>query len=247
MFLTLKIFWRMFFSVSMIQWTKKWRVHAPVCQEIILLWYRPHIDVFATSLELETYVSLIPEGKAWVVDHMTLSWQDIFSCMFPSFRLLPNILHEIQSDLCKAIIIAPAWQRQSRFKQLLFFVVQCRGEFRHLTIYSLGSRGKKSSGSTESPSARLFAVMNSLRNGGFYEEATKRITGSIWQSTGTVYDSKWSIFCARYQSKQFDSFSVTVQNIVSFLKKKVTLLYKGIYICHSQNHICLSGGSDFVW
>lgn len=121
MFLTLKIFWRMFFSVSMIQWTKKWRVHAPVCQEIILLWYRPHIDVFATILELETYVSLIPEGKAWVVDHMTLSWQDIFSCMFPSFRLLPNILHEIQSDLCKAIIIAPAWQRQSRFKQLLFF------------------------------------------------------------------------------------------------------------------------------
>ncbi|CAG2225207.1 unnamed protein product [Mytilus edulis] len=38
--------------------------------------------------------------------------------MFPPFRLLPKILHKIQRDLCKTILIAPAWPRQSWFTEL---------------------------------------------------------------------------------------------------------------------------------
>ncbi|VDI31922.1 Hypothetical predicted protein [Mytilus galloprovincialis] len=76
---------------------------------------------FATSLnhKLETYVSPIPDEKAWAVDAMTLSWKGMFSYMFPPFRLLPKILHKIQRDLCKTILIAPAWPRQSWFPELL--------------------------------------------------------------------------------------------------------------------------------
>ncbi|VDI81493.1 Hypothetical predicted protein [Mytilus galloprovincialis] len=43
----------------------------------------------------------------------------MFSYMFPPFRLLPKILHKIQRDLCKTILIAPAWSRQSWFPELL--------------------------------------------------------------------------------------------------------------------------------
>ncbi|CAG2207515.1 unnamed protein product [Mytilus edulis] len=57
--------------------------------------------------------------KAWAVDAMTLSWKGMFSYMFPPFRLLPKILHKIQRDLCKTILIAPAWSRQSWFPELL--------------------------------------------------------------------------------------------------------------------------------
>ncbi|CAG2235591.1 NVL [Mytilus edulis] len=99
----------------------EWEIHPSVFQEIILRWDRPHIDLFATSLnhKLETYVSPIPDEKAWAVDAMTLSWKGMFSYMFPPFRLLPKILHKIQRDLCKTILIAPAWSRQSWFPELL--------------------------------------------------------------------------------------------------------------------------------
>ncbi|VDI25971.1 Hypothetical predicted protein [Mytilus galloprovincialis] len=108
-------------SRSRVPVNTEWEIHPSVFQEIILRWDRPHIDLFATSLnhKLETYVSPIPDEKAWAVDAMTLSWKGMFSYMFPPFRLLPKILHKIQRDLCKTILIAPAWSRQSWFPELL--------------------------------------------------------------------------------------------------------------------------------
>ena len=48
----------------------------------------------------------------------------------------------------------------------------------------------------ETPSARMVAVRTSIRQRGFSEKATKRISGADRQSTGAIYDSKWSIFCS---------------------------------------------------
>ncbi|VDI20410.1 Hypothetical predicted protein [Mytilus galloprovincialis] len=77
-------------SRSRVPVNTEWEIHPSVFQEIILRWDRPHIDLFATSLnhKLETYVSPIPDEKAWAVDAMTLSWKGMFSYMFPPFRLL---------------------------------------------------------------------------------------------------------------------------------------------------------------
>ncbi|VDI12217.1 Hypothetical predicted protein [Mytilus galloprovincialis] len=184
-------------SRSRVPVNTEWEIHPSVFQEIILRWDRPHIDLFATSLnhKLETYVSPIPDEKAWAVDAMTLSWKGMFSYMFPPFRLLPKILHKIQRDLCKTILIAPAWPRQSWFPELLLLCCAkplCLASKRGSTVSI--QRKKTASGSGESPSARLVVVRNSLRKGGFSEGATKRISGSVRQSTGAVYDSKWSIF-----------------------------------------------------
>lgn len=99
----------------------EWELHPAVFQQIILLWDRPHIDLFATSLnhKLETYVSPIPDDKAIAVDAMSIPWKGMFSYMFPPFRLLPRILYKIRKDGCKTILIAPAWPRQSWFPDLL--------------------------------------------------------------------------------------------------------------------------------
>ncbi|VDI21141.1 Hypothetical predicted protein [Mytilus galloprovincialis] len=180
-------------SRSRVPVNTEWEIHPSVFQEIILRWDRPHIDLFATSLnhKLETYVSPIPDEKAWAVDAMTLSWKGMFSYMFPPFRLLPKILHKIQRDLCKTILIAPAWPRQSWFPELLLLCCAkplCLASKRGSTVSI--QRKKTASGSAESPSARLVVVRNSLRKGGFSEGATKRISGSVRQSTGAVYDSK---------------------------------------------------------
>ncbi|XP_071153579.1 uncharacterized protein [Mytilus edulis] len=88
-------------SRSRVPVNTEWEIHPSVFQEIILCRDRPHINLFATSLnhKLETYVSPIPDEKAWAVDAMTLSWKGMFSYMFPPFRLLPKILHKIQRDL----------------------------------------------------------------------------------------------------------------------------------------------------
>ncbi|CAG2218875.1 unnamed protein product [Mytilus edulis] len=111
-------------------------------------------------------------------------------------------------------------------------------------------RKKTASGSAESPSARLVVVRNSLRKGGFSEGATKRISGSVRQSTGAVYDSKWSIFCTWCLSKQINPLSVTVQQLADFFlylfeeKGYSPSTIKG-YRSAIARTISLSGGSDF--
>ncbi|VDI56241.1 Hypothetical predicted protein [Mytilus galloprovincialis] len=108
-------------SRSRVPVNTEWEIHPSVFQEIILRWDRPHIDLLATSLnhKLKTYASPIPDEKAWAVDAITLSWKGIFSYMFPPFRLLPKILHKIQRDLWKIILIAPAWPRPFWYPELL--------------------------------------------------------------------------------------------------------------------------------
>ncbi|XP_071161220.1 serine-rich adhesin for platelets-like [Mytilus edulis] len=111
-------------------------------------------------------------------------------------------------------------------------------------------RKKTASRSGESPSARLVVVRDSLRKGGFSEGATKRISGSVRQSTGAVYDSKWSIFCTWCLSKQINPLSVTVQQLADFFlylfeeKGYSPSTIKG-YRSAIARTISLSGGSDF--
>jgi hypothetical protein len=47
----------------------KWESHPVIFQAITLIWDRPLIDLFATSLnnKPETFVSPIPDHKAWAV------------------------------------------------------------------------------------------------------------------------------------------------------------------------------------
>ncbi|VDI71923.1 Hypothetical predicted protein [Mytilus galloprovincialis] len=148
-------------SRSRVPVNTEWEIHPSVFQEIILRWDRPHIDLFATSLnhKLETYVSPIPDEKAWAVDAMTLSWKGMFSYMFPPFRLLPKILHKIQRDLCKTILIAPAWSKTVLVPRTTTSVL-CEAP---LFASKRGStvsiqRKKTASRSGESPSARLVVV-----------------------------------------------------------------------------------------
>jgi hypothetical protein len=99
----------------------EWKLHPVIFQAIALIWDRPLIDLFATSLnyKLETFVYPIPDQKAWAVDAMTISWKGMFNYIFPPFRLLHRTLHKIRGDGCKTILIAPAWPRQSWFPDLL--------------------------------------------------------------------------------------------------------------------------------
>ena len=103
-------------SRSRVPVNTEWELHPAIFQAITLIWDRPLIDLFATSLnyKLETFVSPIPDQKAWAVDAMTISWKGMFNYIFPPFRLLHRILHKIRgwlqdhsysSGLAKTILV----------------------------------------------------------------------------------------------------------------------------------------------
>ena len=102
----------------------------------------------------------------------------------------------------------------------------------------------------ETPSSRIVAVRTSVGQRGFSEKATKRISGAVRQSTGAIYDSKWSIFCSWCLSKQIDPLSITAQQLAELFlylfedKGYTPSTIKG-YMSAIARTINLSGGPDF--
>jgi hypothetical protein len=62
----------------------------------------------------------------------------------------------------------------------------------------------------------MVAVRTSIRQRGFSEKVTRRIYGAVRQSTGALYDSKWSIFCFWCLSKHIDPLGITAQQLAEF-------------------------------
>ncbi|CAG2204005.1 unnamed protein product [Mytilus edulis] len=140
--------------------------------------------------KLETYVSPIPDEKAWAVDAMILFWKGMFSYILPPFRLLPKILHKMQghsycSGLAKTVLVP-----RSTSSVLCKAVSTSCKRGSTLSI----QRKKASSGSREYPSARLVAVRNSLRKGRFSEGAIKRIAGSVSLAGGSDFGDNEFLF-----------------------------------------------------
>jgi hypothetical protein len=168
------------------------------------------------NYKLETFVSPIPDQKAWAVDAMTISWKGMFNYIFPPFRLLNGILQKIKEDGCKTILIAPAWPRQSWFPDLL--LLSCAKPLRlHLRGDLLSQfKGKKLHQGLEKLHLHAWLLSGRLSDRGFSEKATKRVSGAVRQSTGAIYDLKWSIFCSWCLSKQIDPLSITAQQLAEF-------------------------------
>jgi hypothetical protein len=89
-----------------------------------------------------------------------------------------------------------------------------------------------------------------LLSGRLSEKATKCTSGAVRQSTGAIYDSKWSIFCSWYLSKQIDPLSITAQQLAEFFlylfedKGYTPSTIKGYWSTIART-IHLSGGPDF--
>jgi hypothetical protein len=99
----------------------EWEFHQAVFQSIVLHWGNPNIDLFATSLNFKvtTFVSPVPDPRAYAVDAMSLSWEGMFAYAFPSFRFFTPVLHKITGEKCRIVVIAPAWPKQTWFANLL--------------------------------------------------------------------------------------------------------------------------------
>jgi hypothetical protein len=117
--------------------------------------------------------------------------------------------------------------------------------------YFVSIQGKEASSRPgETPSARKVAVRTSIRQRVVSEKATKRISGAVRQSTGAIYDSKWSIFCSWCLSKQIDPLRITARQLAEFFlylfedKGYTPSTIKG-YRSAIARTTYLSGGPDF--
>ena len=69
----------------------EWSVLPLVFQEICQVWHKPiMVDLFATSLnaKLPTYVSSVPDDKAWQTDVLNISWEALNAYAFCPVAIL---------------------------------------------------------------------------------------------------------------------------------------------------------------
>ena len=85
----------------------EWELLQVIFNAISLLWGRPHLDLFATSLnhKLDTFVSPVSDPLAYAVDAMSISCKGMFAYAFPPFRFLSQVLQKVARESCKIILL----------------------------------------------------------------------------------------------------------------------------------------------
>ena len=99
----------------------EWSLALPVLDRVWKLWGQPHVDMFATceNFKLPTYVSPLPDVRAWRTDALSFSWINLWMYMYPPVPLLQEVLEHISLVPCEVILIAPAWPSQTWYTRLL--------------------------------------------------------------------------------------------------------------------------------
>ena len=100
----------------------EWELTESIFNKICELWGYPSIDLFASRLNHKTpqYISWHYDPGAWAVNAFTVDWSEFhLPYIFPPFRLVGRCVQKVKADGASAIIVAPRWQGQAWFSQLL--------------------------------------------------------------------------------------------------------------------------------
>lgn len=86
-------------------------------QEIIKVFGRPNIDLFATYLNKKCtkFISWKPDPESFCVDAFTVPWNKEYFYAFPPFCLVSKVLEKIIQEKAVGIVIVPDWPSQSWF------------------------------------------------------------------------------------------------------------------------------------
>ena len=105
-------------SILHTEWTLDRRILAPVWES----WFRPHVDLFATRFNhrLPVYVSPVADPAAWAVDALSIPWSGLLAYAFPPLPLIGKVLRKAREDNARLILVAPLWEAQPWFPELLF-------------------------------------------------------------------------------------------------------------------------------
>ena len=111
--------------------SSNWRLDHSVFQKLVSLWGPFDIDLFAArhNSQLPQYFSYMLNPEALAMDALAQSWEGLSLYAFPPFSLIGRILQKMRQEQVKELVlIAPAWQSQVWYPQLLSQLV----DFPHL-------------------------------------------------------------------------------------------------------------------
>lgn len=98
----------------------EWELSDNVFRDIIKLFGRPEIDLFASrsNAKCKTFISWKQDPDAIAVDAFTVNWKHTYFYAFPPFSLILKCLRKIIDDGATGILVFPYWPSQPWFPLL---------------------------------------------------------------------------------------------------------------------------------
>ena len=99
----------------------EWSLHQQIFNQICKVWHTPMVDLFATHLnyKLPSYVSPVPDKKAWKIDALNICWEGLDGYVFCPVAILPQVIQKIITYPCRMIVLAPGWPGMPWFWDLV--------------------------------------------------------------------------------------------------------------------------------
>ena len=103
----------------------EWELRQVVFDSVVLRWDRPHVDLFATSLnhKLETFVSPVPDPLSFAVDAMYLSWDRMFAYAFPRSAFFFKCFSRSSNQIARSFLLHQPGQDKHGFQNFYFCLV----------------------------------------------------------------------------------------------------------------------------
>ena len=197
----------------------EWSLHQEVFDLLTQTWHRPQVDMFATkyNCKLDQYVSPVPDPRAWAVDALTVSWENLDMYIFP-----PSI-------------VAGQGGQQTVGPSLQESDPNSSGLAQHAMVLGPGGTVGSDPSLPTQPSrpsdtaiqqgtsqksdqtTRLAPRAEAIKEQGFSSPVASRIEAPQRSSTRTVYEAKWAVFVRWCESSQVDFRSPSVKQIADFL------------------------------
>ncbi|XP_077105640.1 uncharacterized protein LOC143764187 isoform X2 [Ranitomeya variabilis] len=98
----------------------EWCLNQQIFLDIISLWGRPQIDLFATrkNRKVRRFASLSPADHPDILDALQAPWQFSLAYAFPPIILLPQVIRKIREEGARVVLIAPFWPKRPWFSWL---------------------------------------------------------------------------------------------------------------------------------
>jgi hypothetical protein len=102
----------------------EWMLNPEIFKQITDIFPPPKIDLFASRLnaQIDRYVAWKPDPHAVAIDAFSISWRDTYFYAFPPFSVIPMCLKKMREEESMGLFIAPLWDTQPWFTQLLQIV-----------------------------------------------------------------------------------------------------------------------------
>ena len=205
----------------------EWRLPTETLNKLFYAFGTPLMDMFATAANKVTpvFVSPYPGDRAWAVDALSLSWDDLgLVYAFPPAPIVPKTLLKIQKSRGTTVIMI-ASQHPSRPWHPLLLQLSTRPSsdpsFRHPTVPVCAQHTATSipPRSQAIGSSRVELIRDILKRHHFPDTVVDMAADPLRDSSSNVYNSQWKAFALWADNKGI------LPNDLSFITLAEYLVY----------------------